>query len=391
MLIDFFNALKQAGLPVSIKELLALLEGLENNLAFADLDEFYQLARLTLIKDEAHYDRYDRVFGAYFHGLMSAAEVDLSALPEDWLTAGFLRHLSDEDKARIERLGGLDKLLETLQQRLREQAERHAGGNKWIGTGGTSPFGHSGFNPEGIRIGGESTHKRALKVWQQRRYKNLDDAREIGTRNIKMALRKLRRFARTGAASELDLDDTIRSTADNAGLLDIKMVPERRNAVKLLIFFDVGGSMDPHVKACEELFSAARSEFKHLESFYFHNCLYERVWRDNARRWDGYTPTEELMHTYAADYRAVFVGDASMSPYEILHPNGSVEHMNDEAGQVWLQRVLNCWPRAIWLNPTPAAHWQYTPSIELIGQLFERRMYPLTLAGLDEGIRALAR
>jgi uncharacterized protein with von Willebrand factor type A (vWA) domain len=391
MLIDFFTRLRQAQVPVSLRELLDLLAALDARLACCDVDHFYLLARACLVKDEKYYDRFDRAFGAYFGGLPSGEDLRDALIPEHWLLADFLRQLSDEDKARIEALGGLDKLLDTLRQRLEEQESRHAGGSKWVGTGGTSPFGHGGYNPEGIRIGGPGRHKRAVKVWEERQFRNLDDSLELGTRNIKVALRKLRKFARTGAADQLDLDDTIRSTARNAGYLDLKMVPERHNAAKVLLFLDVGGSMDPFIRTCEELFSAARSEFKHLEYFYFHNCLYEGVWRDNRRRFEQRIPTLDLLHTYGRDYRVIFVGDAAMSPYELGERFGSVEHMNEEAGQVWLQRVLDTWEKCIWLNPMQESSWQYTRSTQMIHQQFSGQMYPLTLQGLERGIKALSR
>ncbi|MEH6649275.1 MAG: VWA domain-containing protein [Motiliproteus sp.] len=393
MLIDFFGALRQARVPTTLKELLTLIEAIEQGFAFADLEQFYLLARLCLVKDEKHFDRFDRAFGDYFNGLAQLEGEGLvdALIPDEWLKADFLKQLSDEEKAAIESLGGLDKLMETLKQRLDEQKERHAGGNKWVGTGGTSPFGHSGYNPEGVRIGGQSKHRRAVKVWEKRQFRDLDDSVELGTRNIKVALRKLRKFARTGAAEELDLDDTIRSTANNAGYLDLKMVPERHNAAKLLLFFDVGGSMDPFIKQCEQLFSAARGEFKHLEYFYFHNCLYEKVWKDNSRRFNESIPTQDLLHTYGPDYRVIFIGDASMSPYEIAYPHGSVEHYNEEPGSVWLQRVLDTWPKTIWLNPMAEQYWSYTQSIDMVRQQFEERMYPLTLEGMEQGIRSLSR
>ncbi len=396
MLIDFFSSLRKAQVPVTIKELLVLLEALEQRLAFASLDDFYLLARTCLVKDEKYFDRFDRAFSHYFHGLQQLdgfldAMFGKQGLPEDWLRKEFERMLSDEDKARIESLGGLDQLLETLKKRLQEQEGRHAGGSKWIGTGGTSPFGHGGYHPEGVRIGGESRHKRAVKVWEKRQFRDLDDSVELGTRNIKVALRKLRKFARTGAAEELDMDDTIRSTARNAGYLDLKMVPERHNAVKVLLFLDVGGSMDPYIRECEQLFSAARSEFKHLEYFYFHNCVYEKVWRSNQRRFDDTIATLDLLHTYGSDYRVVFVGDAAMSPYELLYAQGSVEHWNDEAGQVWLQRIIDCWEKVIWLNPGHIHSWEYTQSTRIIRQLVAGHMYPLTLEGLEQGIRFLSR
>lgn len=391
MLIDFFNTLRRAQIPVSLNELLVLLEALKQRVAFCSIDDFYLLARVCLIKDEKHFDRFDRAFGHYFKGVEALNLFPDNVIPEDWLAAEFLKHLSDEEKAQIEALGGLDKLLETLKERLEEQEKHHAGGNKWIGTGGTSPFGHSGYNPEGVRIGGQSRHKRAAKVWEKREFKNLDDSVELGTRNIKVALRKLRKFARTGSANELDLPDTIKSTADNAGLLDIKMVPERHNAAKVLLFLDIGGSMDPYIHLCEQLFSAARSEFKHLEYFYFHNMVYEKLWRDNSRRFDDTVSTLDVLHTYGKDYRVIFVGDAAMSPYELFHRYGSVEHMNEEAGQVWMQRILDVWERAIWLNPTQERYWQYTHTTGAIQEMMEGHMYPLTLAGLEAGIRHLSK
>ncbi|SIS91111.1 vWA domain-containing protein [Neptunomonas antarctica] len=391
MLIDFFNTLKRAEIPVSLNELLVLIEALKQGVAFASVDDFYLLSRICLIKDEKHYDRFDRAFGHYFEGLEALNLFPDNNIPEEWLRSEFLKNLSDEEKAKIEAMGGLDKLLETLNERLGDQHERHAGGNKWIGTGGTSPFGHSGYNPEGVRIGGKSTHKRAVKVWEKREFKNLDDQVELGTRNMKVALRKLRKFARTGSAEELDLNDTIRSTAANAGMLDIKMVPERHNAAKVLIFLDIGGSMDPYIHLCEQLFSAARTEFKHLEYFYFHNCVYEKVWKNNHRRFHDTLSTLDVIHTYGKDYRVIFIGDAAMSPYELIQRYGSVEHMNEEAGQVWLQRILGTWEKAIWLNPTQERFWDYTHTTAAIQQLFDGHMYPLTLAGLESGIKYLSK
>lgn len=391
MLINFFFALKDAGIPVSIKELLLLLEALTRDLAFGSIDEFYYLARTCLVKDEKYYDRFDRAFGAYFSDLKSVDDVIQALIPEDWLRAEFLKQLSEEDKAKIQSLGGLEKLIEEFKKRLDEQKGRHQGGNKWVGTGGTSPFGHSGYNPEGIRIGGESRNKRAVKVWEKREFRNLDDSVELGTRNIKVALRRLRKFARTGAADQLDLDDTIRSTAKNAGFLDIKMVPERHNAVKVLLFFDVGGSMDPYVQLCEELFSAARTEFKHLEYFYFHNFIYESVWNNNVRRQQQRINTLDILHKYSADYRVVFIGDASMSPYEITQPGGSVEHWNEESGEAWMRRVLSTYEKVVWLNPTPEVQWRWTSSIGYIHKLVGEHMYPLTLKGLEESMSYLSK
>lgn len=391
MLINFFYGLKNAGIPVSIKELLMLLEALSKNLAFADIDEFYYLSRAALVKDEKYYDRFDRAFGAYFKDLQSLDDILEALIPEDWLRADFIKQLSDEDKAKVQSLGSLEKLIEEFKKRLEEQQDRHKGGNKWIGTGGTSPFGHSGYNPEGIRIGGESRNKSAVKVWDRRDFKNLDDSVELGTRNIKIALRRLRKFARTGAADELDLPDTIRSTAKNAGYLDLKMVPERHNAVKVLLFFDVGGSMDPYVKLCEELFSATRTEFKHMEYFYFHNFIYESVWQNNIRRHQEVISTFDILHKYSADYRVIFVGDAAMSPYEIMQPGGSAEHWNEEPGEAWLRRILSTYDKVVWLNPTPQKDWSWTSSIGYIEQMLEGHMYPLTLKGLEEAMGYLAR
>lgn len=391
MLISFFNTLRRSGIPVSLKELMDLLGCLEQRLAFADMDNFYFLARATMVKDEKYFDRFDRAFGAYFKDLQEIDDLLEALIPDDWLRKEFERNLSEEDKARIESLGGLEKLIEEFKKRLDEQKKRHQGGNKWIGTGGTSPFGHSGYHPEGIRVGGEGGNKRAVKVWEKREFRNLDDTVELGTRNIKVALRRLRKFARTGAEEELDLDDTISSTARNAGLLDIKMVPERHNAVKLLLFLDVGGSMDPHIKVCEELFSAARSEFKHLEYFYFHNFVYESVWRNNFRRHQERIPLLDVMHRYAHDYKVVFVGDASMSPYEILQPGGSVEHWNEEPGELWMRRLRETYDKVVWLNPLPRAEWEWTQSVGIINQVMEGQMYPMTLQGMEESMAYLSR
>lgn len=391
MLISFFQVLKRVGVPVSIRELLDLLLALQNHLAFANIDEFYFLSRAILVKDEKYYDRFDKAFGAYFNDLESLQDIIEAMIPDDWLRHEFTKSLTEEDKAKIESLGGLEQLIEMFKQRLEEQKERHAGGNKWIGTGGTSPFGHSGYHPEGIRIGGESKNKRAVKVWEKRDFRNLDDDVELGTRNIKVALRRLRKFARTGAEDELDMNGTIRSTARNAGLLDIKMVPERHNAVKVLLFFDVGGSMDPHIRDCEELFSAARSEFKHMEYFYFHNFIYESVWKNNFRRHTERIPLHDVLHKYSHDYKIVFIGDASMSPYEILQPGGSVEHWNEEPGELWMRRLKEVYDKVIWINPVPENHWQHTRSIEITDKLVEGHMYPLTVKGLEEGMRFLSK
>ena len=390
MLINFFYLLKQVGIPVSIKELMTLLEALEKKLAFCSLDEFYLLARLCLVKDEKYFDRYDRAFSAHFKELDNLEDILEALIPEDWLQSEFMKTITEEEKAQIESLGGLEKLLETFKQRLEEQKERHAGGNKWIGTGGTSPFGHSGYHPEGIRVGGESRNKSAVKVWEKREFRDLDDSVELGTRNLKVALRKLRKFARSGAEDELDLDDTISSTAKNAGMLDIKMVPEKHNAVKVLIFFDVGGSMDPYVRICEELFSACKTEFKHLEYYYFHNFIYDSVWKNNARRYTEKTPLNEVLRTYNKEYKVIFVGDASMASYEISHVGGSVEYMNDEPGYVWMQRLREVFDKVVWLNPVDPRYWDYTHSIGMVRQLVDDRMFPLTLKGLEQATRSLS-
>jgi uncharacterized protein len=391
MLIPFFFMLREAGIPVSLTEFLALLEALKARVADYSVDEFYYLARTVLVKDERHYDRYDRVFAAHFQGLEQAFQSLAGAtVPHEWLRRQAELLLSEEERRKIESLGGFEALMKALQERLREQKDRHQGGNRMIGTAGRSPFGAYGYNPEGVRIGqDESRHRRAVKVWDKREFRNLDDSTELGTRNIKLALRRLRRFAREGAADELDLDGTIDATARNAGWLDLKLRPERHNAVKVLLFLDVGGSMDDHVKVCEELFSAARSEFKHLEYFYFHNFVYETVWKDNRRRHAERIPTAQLMRTYPHDYRVVFVGDATMGPYEILQPGGSIEHWNEESGAVWMQRLRQSYPKHVWLNPEPEERWEYTPSIRIARELLEDRMYPLTLEGIDRAARAL--
>src|SRR5579875_572159 len=392
MFATFLLSLKQAGLPVSVTEYLTLMGAMKAGIADYSVDDFYYLSRATLVKDERHLDRFDRVFGQCFKGLESADGLSARELPEEWLRKMAEKLLTPEEMAQIKALGGFEALMERLKQLLAEQKGRHQGGSKWIGTAGTSPFGAYGYNPEGVRIGQDkSRHNRAVKVWDQREFRNLDDQVELGTRNIKVALRRLRRFAREGAAEELDLPDTIASTARNAGYLDLKFVPERHNTVKVLLLLDVGGSMFPHVRACEELFSAARSEFKHLEFFYFHNCVYEGVWKDNTRRRVERMATLDLMHTFPGDYKLIFVGDASMSPYEITAPGGSVEHWNEEPGQLWLQRLLHTYERAVWLNPVPEHHWPYTVSIEMIDRLMGGRMFPLTLDGLDRAIRALSR
>ncbi len=390
MFVEFFLELKEAGLPVSLREYLTLMEALDRDVVEHQVEGFYYLSRAALVKDERNLDRFDKVFGHVFKGLDLMPE-DLSAdIPEEWLRKMAELYLSEEEKAELEAMGW-DKLMETLKKRLEEQEERHQGGNKWIGTAGRSPFGANGYNPEGVRIGQEQgRHGKAVKVWDKRDYKDLDDSVELGTRNIKVALRRLRKFARHGALDELDLDNTIKQTAEH-GYLDLQFRPERRNAIKVLIFFDVGGSMDGHIKVCEELFSAARTEFKNMEYFYFHNCLYEGVWKDNRRRWTETTDTWDVLHSYGSDYKVIFVGDASMSPYEITVPGGAVEHMNQEPGALWLQRVTEIYENCAWLNPVPEKFWQYTPTIQMVGQIFQDRMYPLTIEGLDNAMRNLVR
>jgi uncharacterized protein with von Willebrand factor type A (vWA) domain len=390
MLVKFFFLLREAGVPVTITELLTLLEALRAGLGNASAETFYYLSRTCLVKDERHYDRFDRAFAAHFKGASQAFAVISRQLPADWLEKNAEKFLSDAEKAQIEALGGWEKLMETLKKRLEEQQGRHEGGNKWIGTAGTSPFGAYGYNPEGVRIGQDKSRNRsAAKVWDRREFANLDDSVELGTRNIKLALRRLRRFARRGAPVELALSDTIDATARSGGWLDIKWVPERHNVVKVLLLLDVGGSMDDHVRVCEELFSAARSEFKHLEQYYFHNFVYERLWRDNRRRFSEPAATVEILRTYAADYKLILVGDATMSPYEITAAGGSVEHWNAEPGEVWLRRLLNAYPKHVWINPQPRARWNQIQSLQLTRELLEGRMYPLTLAGLDDAIDAL--
>jgi uncharacterized protein with von Willebrand factor type A (vWA) domain len=391
MLIGLFESLRRERLPVTVRELLDLHAALRAHLVFADLDAFYHLARTVMVKDERHFDRFDRGFAAFFKGMDSLNAELAASIPDDWLRRAFEREFSAEERARIEALGGLEQLLEEFRKRLAEQTGRHQGGNRWIGTGGTSPFGNGGYNPEGIRVGGPGGNRRAVKVWERREYRNLDDQAELGTRNIKLALRRLRRFARQGAADELDIDSTIEATARDAGLLDIRMRPERHNAVKVLLLLDIGGSMDEHVRTCEELFSACRSEFKHLQHYYFHNCLYEAVWKDNNRRWSQRTPTLELLRTYGPDWRVVLVGDASMAPYEITAPGGSVEHINEEPGSAWITRLTERFPKLVWINPSPQRTWDYTVSTQLLRQLVSDRMVPLTLAGLDEAMRKLTR
>ncbi|MEM6671167.1 MAG: VWA domain-containing protein [Pseudomonadota bacterium] len=394
MFINFFFALKEAKLPVSLREYLTLIEALKTGIAQYDVEEFYFLARSALVKDERNLDKFDVVFAQVFNGLeaVSGADgVESVPLPEEWLRKLAEKHLSDEEKTLVEALGGWEKLMETLKQRLEEQKGRHQGGSKWIGTAGTSPFGAYGYNPEGVRIGQkESRHRRAVKVWDKREFRNLDDGIELGTRNIKVALKRLRRWARDGATEEFDLDGTIRATAEH-GYLDVKMRPERRNAVKVLLFMDVGGSMDDHVRIAEELFSAAHSEFKHFEYFYFHNCLYEGVWKDNHRRWDQQTATWDVLRTYGPDYKAVFVGDAAMSPYEIIYPGGANEHWNEESGEVWLRRAFEHWRSAVWLNPVREEAWRYTQSTAMIRKLIGDRMFPMTLKGLEAATKELSR
>jgi uncharacterized protein with von Willebrand factor type A (vWA) domain len=390
MLIPFFFMLREGGLKPSITELLTLLEAMQRGVAGTSVDDFYFLARSALVKDESKLDLFDRIFAAYFRGVEDSFGDLLEDVPDEWLRRQAELQLSEEERAQIEALGGFDELMKALRERLEEQEGRHEGGSKWIGTAGTSPFGAYGYNPEGVRIGQEGSRNRsAVKVWDRREYRNLDDSIELGTRNIKIALRRLRKFAREGAADQLDLEDTIDKTARNAGLLDLRMVPERHNAVKVLLCLDIGGSMDDHVRVCEELFSAARSEFKHLEYFYFHNFVYESLWKDNRRRHSERIPTLDITHKYGADYKLIFVGDATMSPYEIVYAGGSVEHWNEEPGAVWIKRLLNTYNKAIWLNPEPRERWDYTPSIKLTRELMDERMFPLTIAGLDDGIKAL--
>jgi uncharacterized protein with von Willebrand factor type A (vWA) domain len=394
MFLPFFETLRAARIPVSLREYLAFLEGVSAGLVTYDVDGFYYLARTAMVKDERHLDRFDQAFAHVFGGLEAITPeqvLEAAEIPADWLEKLAEKHLTPEERAEIEALGGFDKLMETLRARLRDQQGRHQGGNKWIGTAGTSPFGAHGYNPEGVRIGQDrSRHRRAAKVWDKREFRNLDGDVELGTRNIKVAMKRLRQWARDGAADELDLDGTIRATAE-AGYLDVKTRPERRNAVKVILFLDVGGSMDDHVRVVEELFSAARAEFKHLEYYYFHNCLYEAVWRDNRRRWSEQIPTHEVMNTYGSDYKCIFVGDASMSPYEIAFAGGANEHWNAEAGQIWLERARAQWPNHLWINPVAERYWDYTRSIGMIRQIFEGAMVPMTLEGIDRGMRALGR
>ncbi|WP_298016648.1 VWA domain-containing protein [uncultured Parasphingopyxis sp.] len=390
MFFSFVDELREAGIQASMKEHLTLLDALDKDVIERSPQDFYYLARATFVKDEGLLDRFDQVFAKVFKGIETSYGTEEAEIPEEWLRAVAEKYLTEEEMAEIEKLGSWDEIMDTLKKRLEEQKERHEGGNKWIGTGGTSPYGHSGYNPEGVRIGGESKHKKAVKVWEKREFRNLDSTKELGTRNIKVALRRLRKFARDGAQDELDIKSTIDGTAKK-GWLDIHMRAERRNAIKVLLCLDIGGSMDPHVKVCEELFSAASSEFKNLEFFYFHNCPYEGLWKDNRRRFSERTPTWDVLHKFGHDYKLIFVGDASMSPYEITHPGGSVEHFNEEAGAVWMQRLTNTYPAAAWLNPVPEQQWGYSQSTKVIRELMNDRMYPLTLGGLDDAMRELTR
>ncbi len=391
MLLNLFDTLRRYGVPVTIGEFLDLLQALDKNLVFAEQEKFYHMSRMILVKDEKHFDKFDRAINAFFNGLESMDGMLEALIPDDWVRDAFQKELSQEELDKLQSFDNLEELIEQFKERLAEQEERHEGGNKWIGTGGTSPFGNNGFHPEGIRVGGEGKQNKAVKVWEKRDYKNLDGDSALGTRNIQLALRRLRKFARTGAEDLLDLDDTISSTARNAGLLDIKMVPERHNAVKVLIFFDIGGSMDYHVAACEQLFSAVRSEFKHLEFFYFHNFIYESVWKDNRRRMNESTSTVDILNKYAHDYKVIFVGDAAMSPYEIMSDGGSVEHWNKESGEVWMRRVLANYPQVAWINPVAQSEWQYSQSTRIIDDLFEGNMFPMTVNGLEACMAHLAR
>lgn len=393
MLIDFFMTVRKAKVPCTVSEYLDLVLAVQQRMAFADLDEFYSLAKMCLVKDERHFDKFDKAFGHYFEGIDNLdIAMDDPNIPDDWMRKEMERIMTQEEMDKIKDLGGLDEIIKAFKERLENQKKRHEGGTKNIGTGGTSPFGANGFNPEGFRIEqGQSRHKKAVKVWEKRNYKDLDDSIQLGIRNIKVALRRLRKFARTGAADKLDLDDTIACTARNAGYLDLKLVPERHNAVKVLLFFDIGGSMDPHVKVCEELFSASRTEFKHMETFYFHNCLYESVWKKNIRRTNEQTMTWDLLNKYGSDYKVIFVGDAMMAPYEVTHSGGSVEHWNEEAGAVWLQRLKDKFDKVVWINPAPEGHWGTGGSLGIIKQIFEDEMYPLTLEGLERAMKQLSK
>lgn len=391
MLINFFFELHEGKVPVTIREFLDLLSALKNRIIYADMDQFYHLSRTVLVKDEKHFDKFDRAFKKYFDGLEAVDDLFEALIPDEWLRKQIEKSLSPEELAKLKQLGDFDKLMEEFKKRLEEQKKRHQGGNKMIGTGGTSPYGAYGQNPAGFRMAGPGRTGKAIKVWEKRQYRNLDDSVDLGVRNIKMALRRLRKFTRQGMPDQLDIDDTISSTARNAGYLDIKLVPERRNGVKVLIFFDVGGSMDPYIRTCEELFSAAKTEFKHMEYFYFHNFIYEGVWKDNMRRWTDRTNTWDIIHTYSSDYKVIFVGDATMSPYEISSVGGSVEHWNEEAGEAWMRRVTQHFDKVIWLNPEPESSWEHTTSVVWTKKLTENRMFPLTLKGLEDGMRYLSK
>jgi hypothetical protein len=391
MFISLFNTLRSTGVPCSLRELLDLISAMEKQLVFADMEQFYFLSRAILVKDEKHYDKFDRAFDIYFKGIESLDDILEMLIPEEWLKAEFEKHLTEEELAQIKTLGGLEKLLEEFKKRLEEQDERHEGGSKWIGTEGTSPFGNAGENPEGIRVGGEGGKGKAAKVWEARDFKNLDDNVELGTRNMKVALRRLRKLIRDSAQEEFDLDGTISETARKAGMLDVMFRPEKRNAVKVLALFDVGGSMDPHIKVCEELFSACKTEFKNLEYFYFHNFVYETVWKDNRRRQNERMSTEDIIHKYSSDYKIIFVGDATMAPYEITNPGGSIEHWNEESGALWMKRLVDVYEKVIWLNPVPEEHWEYSSSVELTRSIIEDNMFPLTIRGLEDSMAFLSK
>ena len=391
MFISLFNTLRSTGVPCSLRELLDLISAMEKQLVFADMEQFYFLSRAILVKDEKHYDKFDRAFDIYFKGIESLDDILQMLIPEEWLKAEFEKHLTEEELAQIKTLGGLEKLLEEFKKRLEEQDERHEGGSKWVGTEGTSPFGNSGENPEGIRVGGEGGKGKAAKVWEARDFKNLDDNVELGTRNMKVALRRLRKLIRDSAQEEFDLDGTITETARKAGMLDVMFRPEKRNAVKVLALFDVGGSMDPHIKICEELFSACKTEFKNLEYFYFHNFVYETVWKDNRRRQNERMSTEDIIHKYSSDYKIIFVGDATMAPYEITNPGGSIEHWNEESGALWMKRLIDVYEKVIWLNPVPEEHWEYSSSVELTRSIIEDNMFPLTIRGLEDSMAFLSK
>ena len=391
MFISLFNTLRSTGVPCSLRELLDLISAMEKQLVFADMEQFYFLSRAILVKDEKHYDKFDRAFDIYFKGIESLDDILEMLIPEEWLKAEFEKHLTEEELAQIKTLGGLEKLLEEFKKRLEEQDERHEGGSKWVGTEGTSPFGNAGENPEGIRVGGDGGKGKAAKVWEARDFKNLDDNVELGTRNMKVALRRLRKLIRDSAQEEFDLDGTISETARKAGMLDVMFRPEKRNAVKVLALFDVGGSMDPHIKVCEELFSACKTEFKNLEYFYFHNFVYETVWKDNRRRQNERMSTEDIIHKYSSDYKIIFVGDATMAPYEITNPGGSIEHWNEESGALWMKRLVDVYEKVIWLNPVPEEHWEYSSSVELTRSIIEDNMFPLTIRGLEDSMAFLSK